>query len=191
MLRTIVSRLFCLVWITVALTRLDIFQAFGAGTGKNKIGFSPLDVACFSGIYAANLRGQGQLVKKLCQGVGVPGEIFRKISRIFSYEDPQSLVQNFDLDEAFESSKQWMKANTMKGLINQKQDYFSGLAAVATIISMLLAFFRPREASLIFILSIVALQVTLRQYEPSVKITEQIGMYTIGIAVISYILGHD
>ena len=197
------SRLVCIAWVAVVLFRLEIFQV---GSGENEIRFSPLDIACFYGIHASTSRVQGLLVKSVCEAIALPGEmirntffqensnrfltnrrtVFQENSKCF-LAHRKILIHIFDLDDGFEDSKQWMTVNSLKIWIDPKQNYVSGLLATVTIISIPLAFIRPTEASLIFILGIIALQVRFQVNEPTLNIFEYV-MYSIIIAFVAYVI---
>jgi len=176
MIRLILRSAFCVSWVALLVLRFDLFQAYGLGTGKNKLGFSPLDVLSFSAVHASRVRGQDDNARKAIAVVGFPGEVFREVT--------EGKVPDFSV--AWESSLKWTKTAKMKPIMNVSKDPVSGLAALSSLLCALFAPRFPKEASIAFLCSIVLLQSSLRAYESSVKITEDFGMYALAMALAAY-----
>jgi hypothetical protein len=166
-------------WLSMLVCRFDLLQAFGHGTGTNRVLFSPLDVAAFTGIYSARLRGQEQYAKAVFAGLGVPGELYR---RAVSGEDMGRAV------DVWEASIKWSRDPRMKQIVKPKEDVGSGIAGLACVASIIVAMFSPRNASFLFLVGLTAMQASLKGFEPSVKLTETYGFYSVGCAVVSSLM---
>lgn len=177
-LRRSLSIALCAAWLCCLLFRLDLLQAYGSGTGRNKLAFSPLDVACFSAIHTARVRGSEDLVRPVAQVIGVPGEAYRSFLATRSVNPKQ----------VWDSSLKWTKDPKMKQLVDPKKEPLVTVASLGSVLCILLLFVFPKEASLLFLISLVCLQTAMKTLEPSVKITEDVGMYSIGLAIASYVL---
>jgi len=177
-IRKVLATLFCVSWMALILFRVDLLQAYGKGTGKNRMGFSPFDVLSYSAIHTARLRGSDNIARYALACIGIPGEVYKQVV------EEQSLKPM----ELWESSLKWTRDNKMKPVMQVSKDPLSGLAAAGCILSVLIAVKFPKEASLLFSAGLVGLQAALRVSEPSVKLTEDMGIYSVVLAAVSMIL---
>jgi hypothetical protein len=185
LLRRTFAYILCVTWLGLLLCRVDLFHAYGRGTGKNKMGFSPLDVAMITGLQTSRARGQDHVVKEIGNGLAIPGEAFRYIQ-----EHGQNSLGKINFEEIWESSKKWptREVNKLKPIINSK-DNFSGIVSLGSVLSFVLVLLRqPKFASALFALSLVGLQTTLRIYEPTVRMTEEFGQSALFIAIAAFVL---
>lgn len=168
------------------LSRVSLFNAFGSGTGTNKLGFAPLDIASQFTLQQVRTRGSnvGPEVRFALQVLGVPGALVESLHdvdfRKQNYNNPRELVTS-KAKEVWTSAQKWTKETKLKKVLNQR-DQLSGFASLAVVLSSLLALYFPKEASLVFVVGMVALQFTLKQFEHSVRIDETWGVYSIVFA---------
>jgi hypothetical protein len=163
-------------WLLLCICRVDLLQAFGRGTGKNRIGFSPLDVAAYNAVYSARLRGMDNQVKAALTGIAIPGQIYKQVLVDQDLGKPS---------EIWEEAQKWTRDSKLKQVLNPKEDAFSGIASMACLVSIILAFFSPKNASLLFFAGLVGMQTSLKGFEPSIKLTDDMGLYAAVMAAVA------
>jgi len=161
------------------MLRVDLLQAYGRGTGQNRLRFSPLDVAAFSAVHSARLRGQDAPVKAALTGVALPGEVYRRVLEGGNLGKPI---------EIWESSQKWSTDRKLVQVVKPKEDIISGIAGMLCLGSMFMAFFSPRNASMMFLIGLIAMQTSLKGFEPTVKLTDDYGVSAAVMAGIASIM---
>jgi hypothetical protein len=163
----------------LCMARVDLLQAFGRGSGQNRVLFSPLDVAAFTSVHAARLRGQDSLVKAALAGVAIPGEIFRRVTG----DGNMGMTS-----EIWENAQKWTRDAKLKQIVKPKEDIFSGIAAMICLLSMFVAFFSPKNASLMFFMGLIGMQTSLKGFEPTVRFTDDYGNYAAVMSAVASVL---
>lgn len=167
----------CLVaWLSMCVFRVDMLQAYGKGTGQNRVMFTLLDVTAYQAVYSARVRGHDVPVKAALTGLGIPGEVFKHAVELREF--PKT-------SEILEDAKRWSASSKMKGIMKPKDDTVSGLLSILGLTSIVMALFSPKNASALFLLVLLGLQNTLRASEPSVKLTDNTGVYACVFAAIA------
>ena len=183
-IRKILGRVCLAGWVALLLLRFDLLQAYGRGTGKNRVGFSPIDVASQAMLHSARLRGHDEIAKTVLSGIGFPGEFRRLIQ-----ESATSLPTLADLPkQAWESSQRWARESRLRTVANPSKDPANSLAATGCLLSLLLALRFPQQASMVFLASFAGLQLAMRMNEPTVRPTDDMGMYAMILAGASTVL---
>lgn len=183
-MKSLVRFLVCAGWVLALLTRVDMFQSFGSGTGTNKFGFSALDAAAHFSLQSAKLRGGEPQVRLTLQVVGVPGELYQEV--VGTQGDLRKLAK-LSPKQVWERAGKWTQDKKMKRVMNAR-DGLSGFAALGALLAAVAAPAFPKQASLLFAASLVALQFTLRVFEGSVRLDETWGFYSIGLAFIGSVI---
>ncbi|KAH9256276.1 hypothetical protein BASA81_005497 [Batrachochytrium salamandrivorans] len=183
-MKSLLRFLVCAGWVLVLLTRVDMFQSFGSGTGTNRIGFSPLDAVAHFSLQTAKLRGGESQIRLALQVVGVPGEVYREV---LDTQGNFGKLSKLSPKQIWEQAGKWAREGKMKRVMNTR-DGLSGFAALSTLLAAIVAPAFPKQASLLFAASLVALQFTLRVFESSVRLDETWGFYSIGLAFIGSII---
>lgn len=76
-------------WAACVLLRVELFSVYGRGTGRNRAGVAPLDLAGQAALQSVRVRGSSESMRRFQQvlaSLAVPGEMFRHAGQVWERE---------------------------------------------------------------------------------------------------------